>query len=72
MLGLAPRPVAEAIRRLANTDPDFAQILKWLEDERASLVTTLSVHRDDVTVRQHQGAVQLLDDLKQRVEQAKR
>lgn len=72
MLSLTPRPVAESIRRLVNTDRDFVTFLAWLDAERGELVKTLSEHRDDVVVRQHQGAVQLLDALKQRVEQARR
>lgn len=72
MLGRPPIHVLESMRRLRAADSDFAALLAWLESERATLDRTLTTHRDQWVVAQHQGAVQVLDKLSEYVEASRR
>lgn len=71
MLGSPNDKIRGALRRLSN-DSDFQALLEFFANEREELVKTLSMHLSEPIVRQAQGGVQLLDDIKHFVEISKR
>ena len=71
MLTMQSIKAKAALRRLANTDEGFLDVLTWLKLERELIVTKMTNHHSDTVVRQSQGAVQVLDDLFQQIEEAR-
>lgn len=49
---------------------EFQAVMAWLKESRESLCKDMVVQRDEVTLRQQQGALQALDDLLAAVEQS--
>lgn len=62
MLLKANQKVDSSLRML-RSEPHFQTVLEWLSQSKESLRKDLTECRDEITLRQTQGALQAIEDI---------
>jgi hypothetical protein len=66
---IADERLIKSLVQLRPTN-EFKAFMSWLQESRGTLMTDMAMQRDEINLRHQQGALQVLDEIAQAVEQS--